>query len=157
MAAPQVLGQGELGTELAINNAGRRSHALAGCHRIPLSPESGYFQRSSSSLSASELLNSSSAPFPLYHGCLFLLSYLASNRLFQSSRLWSSRVLWASRAPLLLSSLRGMEKAPKMDLSYRSTISIYKVSATTKGCSCLPRGDVWVGGEELFSAEGSLV
>lgn len=43
-----------------------------------------------------------------------------------------------------------------MDLSYRSTISIYKVSADTRDCSCLPRGDVGVGGEELLSAKGSL-
>lgn len=42
-----------------------------------------------------------------------------------------------------------------MDLSYRSTISIYKVSADARGCCCLHRGDVWVGGE-LFSAKGSL-
>lgn len=43
-----------------------------------------------------------------------------------------------------------------MDLSYRSTIAIYKVSAGTKGCSCLPGGDVCVGREELFSAKDSL-
>lgn len=34
-----------------------------------------------------------------------------------------------------------------MDLSYRSTISIYKVSVGIKGCSCLHMGDVWVGNE----------
>lgn len=111
-----------------------------------LSPqESGYFQRSSSSLLAGELLNSSSAPFPLYHGCVFLLSFLASNDLFPSSRLCRSGALQARIAPraILYSFLlsgRG-EKAPEMDLSYRSTISIYKVSAGTKDCSCLPRGD----------------
>lgn len=79
--ALQVPGQGELGTELAINNSRRRSHALAGCCRILLSPESGYIQGSSSNLLAGELLNSSSALFPLYHGCVFLLSFLASDRL----------------------------------------------------------------------------
>lgn len=42
-----------------------------------------------------------------------------------------------------------------MDLSYRSTISIYKVSAGTEGCCCLPRGDAPLGGE-LFSEGGSL-
>lgn len=48
------------------------------------------------------------------------------------------------------------EKALEMDLSYRSTIAIYKVSADTKGCSCLPGENVWVGQEELFSATDSL-
>ena len=43
-----------------------------------------------------------------------------------------------------------------MDLSYRSTISIYKVSADTRSCSCLCREDVWVDGEELVFARGSL-
>lgn len=96
--ALQVSGQGELGTELTINNSRRRSHALAGCCRIPLFTESSYFQRSSSSLLAGELLNSSSAPFPLYHVCVFLLSYLDSDRLFPSIQLCRSRVLWASIA-----------------------------------------------------------
>lgn len=59
-------------------------------------------------------------------------------------------------SPLLLASPWEREKALEMDLSYRSTISIYKVSADTRDCSCLPRGDVGVGGEELLSAKGSL-
>lgn len=91
-------GQGELGTELTINNSRRRSRVLAGCCRIPLFPESGYFQRSSSSLLAGELLNSSSAPFPLYHVCVFLLSHLDSDGLLPSIQLFRSRVLWASIA-----------------------------------------------------------
>lgn len=78
MAGSAGVGAGGAGYR-AINNSKRRSHALAGCCRIPLFPESGYFQRSSSSLLAGELLNSSSALFPLYHVCVFLLSYLASS------------------------------------------------------------------------------
>lgn len=52
--------------------------------------------------------------------------------------------------------LEEREKPGEMDLSYRSTISIYKVSTGTEGSSCLPGGDVQLGGEELISAGGSL-
>lgn len=145
-------GQGELGTEAAINNTRRLSHVFAGCRRIPLSSESGYFQRSSSSLSAGELLNSSSAPLPLYRVCVFLLSYLAGDRLFPSCRLcrressglaYHLLLSFAPRLPV------GEEKAPEMEQSYRTTISIYKVSASAAGCSCLPKGGTLLGGEEL--------
>ncbi|XP_010709366.2 brain-specific angiogenesis inhibitor 1-associated protein 2-like protein 2 isoform X2 [Meleagris gallopavo] len=121
--ALQVPGKGELGTELAINNSRRWSHALAGCCRIPLSPESGYIQGSSSNLLAGELLNSSSALFPLYHGCVFLLSFLASDRLCGRAPPDQHST---SRSPLPLACRQEREKPGEMDLSYRSTISIYK-------------------------------
>lgn len=153
--ALQVPGQGELGTELAINNSRRQSRALAGCCRIPLSPESGYIQGSSSNLLAGELLNSSSALFPLYHSCVFLLSFLASNRLSTQLALWKGSSEPAASHTLLRSLLiSGREKKPG-EMSYRSTISIYKVSTGIECCSCLPGGDVQLGGEELIPAGNS--
>ncbi|POI31126.1 hypothetical protein CIB84_005123 [Bambusicola thoracicus] len=96
--------------------------------RILLSPESGYIQGSSSNLLAGELLNSSSALFPLYHGCVFLLSFLASDRLSIQPALRKGSSGPAQH--LLLSftpaHLQEREKPGEMDLSYRSTISIYK-------------------------------